>query len=109
MTMTAAPASSAADATRQSVVSTLMGTETAAAMAEGALRVAGADIAVSVTGIAGPGGGTEEKPVGTVYIGLFYQDKVQDTLHCFSGSRKEIQEMTAQTALDMVRKILLNK
>lgn len=69
----------------------------------------GTKIAVSVTGIAGPGGGTEEKPVGTVYIGLFYKKTVKDTLCHFSGSRKEIQEMTAQTALDMVRRVLLEK
>ena len=64
-------------------------------------------ISLSVTGIAGPGGGSDEKPVGTVYIGLFYQGRVWDTLYHFSGSRRDIQEITAQTALDSVRLALL--
>lgn len=64
--------------------------------------------AVSVTGIAGPGGGSEEKPVGTVYIGLFHNDKVSETLYHFSGNRHQIQEKTALTALDTVRRALLN-
>lgn len=67
----------------------------------------GTGIALSVTGIAGPDGGTEEKPVGTVYIGLYCNNQVKDTLHHFRGGRKEIQEMTAQTALDTVRRALL--
>ncbi|XOF32337.1 MAG: CinA family nicotinamide mononucleotide deamidase-related protein [Candidatus Electrothrix sp. YB6] len=67
----------------------------------------GSKIAISVTGIAGPDGGTEEKPVGTVYIGLFFQNKVSDTLYHFTGSRREIQETTAITALDTVRRALL--
>ncbi|RWX45800.1 competence/damage-inducible protein cinA [Candidatus Electrothrix aarhusensis] len=79
----------------------------ARAMAARLAARVGTKISLSVTGIAGPGGGTEEKPVGTVYIGLFYKNKVKDTLHHFSGGRKEIQEMTAQTALDMVRRVLL--
>ncbi|MCI5146060.1 MAG: nicotinamide-nucleotide amidohydrolase family protein [Candidatus Electrothrix sp. AR3] len=69
----------------------------------------GTKISLSVTGIAGPGGGTKEKPVGTVYIGLFYKNTVKDTLFHFSGTRKEIQEMTALTALDMVRRALLEE
>ena len=67
----------------------------------------GTEVAVSVTGIAGPDGGTEEKPVGTVYIGLYLNNRVQDTLHHFRGDRKEIQTITAQTALDTVRRALL--
>ncbi len=67
----------------------------------------GTGISLSVTGIAGPDGGTEEKPVGTVYIGLYFNNQVKDTRHHFRGGRKEIQEMTAQTALDTVRRALL--
>jgi len=67
----------------------------------------GTEVAVSVTGIAGPDGGTDEKPVGTVYIGLYLNNRVQDTLHHFRGDRKEIQTITAQTALDTVRRALL--
>ena len=69
----------------------------------------GTKISLSVTGIAGPGGGTEEKPVGTVYIGFFFNNQVQDTLYHFSGTRKEIQEITTQTALDTVRRALLTR
>lgn len=65
------------------------------------------DITVSVTGIAGPGGGSEEKPVGTVYIGLFYKNTVSAHLHHFEGNRTQIREMTASTALDTVRRALL--
>ncbi len=67
----------------------------------------GTGISLSVTGIAGPDGGTEEKPVGTVYIGLFYNNQVRETLYHFKGSRNDIQEMAAQTALDTVRRALL--
>ena len=67
----------------------------------------GSKISISVTGIAGPDGGTEEKPVGTVYIGFFFNNQVEDTLYHFTGSRKEIQALTAQTALDTVRLALL--
>ena len=67
----------------------------------------GTEISLSVTGIAGPDGGTEEKPVGTVYIGLYYNNQVKETLHHFNGNRKNIQEMAAQTALDTVRRALL--
>lgn len=65
------------------------------------------DMAISVTGIAGPEGGTEEKPVGTVYFGLFHNNKVTDHLFYFHGSRTEIQERTAHTALDLLRRALL--
>lgn len=65
------------------------------------------DITVSVTGIAGPGGGSKEKPVGTVYIGLFYNNTVRAQRHYFQGNRAQIREMTADMALDTVRQALL--
>ena len=81
--------------------------ETSRAMAvQTAVRLK-CDIAVTATGIAGPGGGTAEKPVGTVYLGLWYQDKVSERLYHFTGSRRQIQEKTAHTALDLVRRALL--
>ncbi len=81
--------------------------QVARAMAARLADRVGTGISLSVTGIAGPDGGTEEKPVGTVYIGLFYNNQVKETLHHFNGGRKDIQEMAAQTALDTVRRALL--
>jgi len=78
--------------------------ETAMAMASGMRRVSGADIALATTGIAGPGGGSGEKPVGTVYLGLATQDICRHYLHHFSGSRTKIQTIASQTALDILRK-----
>ena len=76
---------------------------TAAAMAQGAAARFRADLAVAVTGIAGPAGGTPEKPVGTVFLGLATPEGVQ-TRHCrFFGSREEIKILTAETALDWLR------
>jgi len=79
----------------------------AEAMATGLAQRTGAGMTVAVTGIAGPEGGTEAKPVGTVYIGLWYQGTAQSSLHHFSGTRGEIQEMAATMALDTVRRALL--
>ncbi len=77
--------------------------EVAQAMAEGALRVAGSDIAVAVTGIAGPGGGSEEKPVGTVCFGLARKDG--SSLHRsfrFPGDRPRVRLQAAHMALKLV-------
>ncbi len=79
----------------------------ASAMAQRLAERVNSRVAISVTGIAGPGGGTDAKPVGTVYIGLYINGEVRDTRYLFSGSRKEIQAITAQTALDSVRLALL--
>lgn len=79
----------------------------ARAMVEGVATITASRVAVSVTGIAGPAGGTEDKPVGTVFFGIFTNNKVTEHHYTFSGSRKEIQEITAQTALDLVRRTLL--
>ena len=61
--------------------------QTAREMAEGAARAAKAEAALSATGIAGPGGGTAEKPVGLVYIGCYLNGKTVTERHMFSGSR----------------------
>lgn len=79
----------------------------ARAMASGALTCAGAGVAVAITGIAGPTGGSPGKPVGTVHFGLAVDGEVTDHSRTFSGSRREIQEIAAQTALDLVRRALL--
>lgn len=82
--------------------------ETAAAMAEGALRVAGADIAVSITGVAGPGGGTEDKPVGTVWFGLARKGQPTFTKHRkLPWSRDRVQTLAAYVALELVRRAAL--
>lgn len=81
--------------------------ETAEAMAGGIRNRTGADIGLSVTGIAGPGGGSAEKPVGTVYIGIATTEGTWATHFLFKGDRQQIREMTAQTGLDLVRKYLL--
>lgn len=81
--------------------------ETARAMAVQAAARLNCDIAIAATGIAGPDGGTADKPVGTVYLGLVCQGKVSDRLYHFTGSRRQIQEKTAHMALDLVRCALL--
>ena len=77
---------------------------TAKEMAQGVLKVSGADIGVGITGIAGPGGGTVEKPVGLVYVGV--ADKsgrvFSKELH-LSGNRERIRRITVKNALNAVR------
>jgi nicotinamide-nucleotide amidase len=82
--------------------------EVAVAMALGIMAGTGADLALSITGIAGPDGGTEDKPVGTVYMGLVSEEVFQVNRFQFEGSREQIQEMAATTGLDQIRKYLLN-
>ena len=79
----------------------------ARAMAEGARARIGVDVAVSVTGIAGPSGGTEEKPVGTVWFAVASPGGTESRRIIFLGSRKEIRERAAQTALFLVNRRLL--
>ncbi|MFW2386971.1 MAG: competence/damage-inducible protein A [Polyangiales bacterium] len=84
--------------------------ETAGAMAEGALRVAGADIAVSITGIAGPGGGTEEKPVGTIWFGVARKNEPTITKHRkLPWDRDRVQALSAYIALELVRRAALGR
>lgn len=71
----------------------------AAQMAAGAKTKAGADIAVSVTGLAGPGGGTAAQPVGLVYIGCAAGDSVRVVRCIFPGSRKMVRQQAALVAL----------
>ena len=78
--------------------------QVAAEMAKGVLEVSKADVAISTTGIAGPGGGTPEKPVGHVYIGCAVKNKVYVEKFNFSGSRNKVRESTVVAALSMVRK-----
>jgi nicotinamide-nucleotide amidase len=82
--------------------------QTAIEMAEGARAISGADYAMSITGIAGPGGGTAEKPVGLVYIGLVAPKIKEVFKYQFSGTRNDIRVRAANTALDILRRHLLN-
>jgi nicotinamide-nucleotide amidase len=76
--------------------------ETAFEMAKGLQKLSGADCAVSVTGIAGPGGGSAEKPVGLVYMGLAVNGQIYVKKNLFHGSRDEIRTATVATALDLI-------
>jgi len=81
--------------------------EVAEAMAQGIRRRVGSTIGVGVTGIAGPGGGTEEKPVGLVYIAVSYGNKTESRECNFRGDRDRIRLWASQQALDMVRRKLM--
>jgi nicotinamide-nucleotide amidase len=80
--------------------------ETAAAMAAGARERLGADVAVSVTGIAGPGGGTPDKPVGLVYLHAEAPDASRGIEFDFPGDRETIRIRSAVSALHLVRRVL---
>ncbi|MDE6127883.1 MAG: CinA family nicotinamide mononucleotide deamidase-related protein, partial [Lachnospiraceae bacterium] len=81
--------------------------ETAQEMAQGAAKAAAADVAVAITGIAGPDGGTEEKPVGLVYITCYVCGKTDTQEHHFIGSRMTIRERVTAAALTQLRRCLL--
>lgn len=71
----------------------------AAQMAAGAARALGSDLAMAVTGIAGPGGGTAEKPVGLVYTAVFLRGQTQVCKNIFSGDRDAVRAATVRTVL----------
>lgn len=82
----------------------------AAAMAEGAVAHSGADMAVAVTGIAGPGGGTTEKPVGLVYLSL--AERNEDAVvkrYVFAGTRDDIRRSTVGAALELLHSRLIER
>lgn len=81
--------------------------QTAKEMATGAVFAADTDVSLSVTGIAGPDGGTEEKPVGLVYIGCYMKDKVTVEECHFEGDRNQVREQAVNSALDLLRRIIL--
>ena len=81
--------------------------EVALALAENIRELCNADIGVGVTGIAGPGGGTEEKPVGLVFIAVSDGHKHEVVQRRFFGDRERVRRWASQQALDMVRRMLI--
>ena len=72
-------------------------------MLKGVLKMANADCAIAVSGIAGPTGGTDEKPVGTVYLGIQTTEKTIIELHLFKGDRELVQEQAKDTAIALLK------
>ena len=81
--------------------------ECVAQMAEGVRRLTGSDFAIATSGIAGPGGGSETKPVGLVWIGVSSQKGTETLKMVFKGDRKRNMERFAASALDTLRKKLI--
>lgn len=81
--------------------------EVAKEMAKGAAAISRAEVAVSITGIAGPGGGTEEKPVGLVYIACNVCGKIKVRKYNFKGNRAKIRETAVSSALILMRQCVL--
>ncbi|HWQ40812.1 MAG TPA: competence/damage-inducible protein A [Desulfosporosinus sp.] len=82
--------------------------EVAKEMAEGVRSKIGSDLAISTTGIAGPDGGSEQKPVGLVYIGLATPEAVHAKKFQFYGERESVRQLTVQAALNEVRQYMSN-
>ncbi|MGL1932078.1 MAG: CinA family nicotinamide mononucleotide deamidase-related protein [Desulfotalea sp.] len=81
--------------------------QVAKSMAVGIVEKTGADVGLAVTGIAGPGGGSDAKPVGTVYIGVSTPQGDWASKFNFDGDRKQIREQAAQNGLDILRRYLI--
>ncbi len=82
--------------------------QTAAEMARGAVKAAGSDAALAITGIAGPDGGTQEKPVGLVYIACNVKGDINVKRFHFLGNRQKVREQSIIYALDMLRRSLIH-
>ena len=81
--------------------------QTALEMAQGGRKLLNVDICISDTGIAGPSGGTPEKPVGLFYLGLAAKDESLSQKHVFSGNREKNKRDAAEAALNMLKQYLL--
>lgn len=88
---------------------TVVSRETAEAMALGGAKAAGCDICVSVTGIAGPDGGSLDQPVGLVYIGCALKGEVQAKRFVFPGDRSQVRRSAATEALNFVKEMILDE
>ncbi len=73
-------------------------------MAEGIAKTSRTNIGIATTGIAGPGGGTAEKPVGLVYIGICIKGKAYARRYIFNGNREDVRNLATMSALDMVKR-----
>jgi PncC family amidohydrolase len=82
---------------------------TASAMAEGCRDKFDTDIAVSITGIAGPGGGSLEKPVGLVYLAVAVERRTRVVEHTFPGNREQVREAAIAAALDLILDAIAEK
>ena len=80
--------------------------ETATWMAKSVRRIAHAELGLSITGIAGPSGGSKEKPVGLVYIGWADENLCDAHKFCFPGTREEIRQSTIEKGLDLILRYL---
>ncbi len=83
--------------------------ETVLEMADGCCRATGSDVALVTSGIAGPGGGTAEKPVGLVFIGCAYKDQVIAREFRFDGDRYQIRKQAVDEAIVMAVEMLANQ
>jgi nicotinamide-nucleotide amidase len=81
--------------------------EVAAAMADGIRNGSNADFGISITGVAGPEGGSAEKPVGTVFVGLSQPEETITEKYSFPGSRERVKFASSQAALNLLRLRLL--
>jgi nicotinamide-nucleotide amidase len=81
--------------------------ETVKAMAKGALNTVNADLVIAVSGIAGPDGGSEDKPVGSVWIAWGNKEKIHAQYFCIKANRTYFQHMVAARALDLIRRLIL--
>jgi nicotinamide-nucleotide amidase len=72
-------------------------------MLKGIITIAKANHAIAVSGIAGPTGGTDEKPVGTVYLGILIKEKIVVERHLFKGDRESVQEEATATAIALLK------
>ena len=83
--------------------------QTAEEMAKGGCQIAGTDLSISLTGIAGPSGGSAEKPVGLVWISAFRKDGIQQTeRHLFTGDRKQIRMLACTHAISLLLRMSLS-
>lgn len=80
--------------------------DVASSMAYGVQKVSKSDIGVAITGIAGPDGGTEEKPVGLVYVAVAYKKECLSTRNEFKGTRQEIREQACEKAFSIISSAL---